>query len=114
MRQAGWPIIQPARCEQNKKHLLSQMLFGTAEGIRTPDLWVRSQTLYPTELQPHFEVFVRLPDGLISIAQEAGFDKPFFEKIQKIFAGRKMCVKLDFFVCQSEKMDFLLRERKSR
>ena len=114
MRQAGWPIIQPARCEQNKKHLLSQMLFGTAEGIRTPDLLVRSQTLYPTELQPHFEVFVRLPDGLISIAQEAGFDKPFFEKIQKIFAGRKMCVKLDFLVCQSEKMDFLLRERKSR
>ena len=114
MRQEGWPIIQPARCEQNKKHLLSQMLFGTAEGIRTPDLLVRSQTLYPTELQPHFEVFVRLPDGLISIAQEAGFDKPFFEKIQKIFAGRKMCVKLDFFVCQSEKMDFLLRERKSR
>ena len=87
---------------------------GTAEGIRTPDLLVRSQTLYPTELQPHFEVFVRLPDGLISIAQEAGFDKPFFEKIQKIFAGRKMCVKLDFFVCQSEKMDFLLRERKGR
>jgi hypothetical protein len=51
---------------------------------------------------------------LISIAQEAGFGKPFFEKIQKIFAGRKMCVKLDFFVCQSEKMDFLFRERKSR
>ena len=28
------------------------MLFGTAEGIRTPDLLVRSQTLYPAELQP--------------------------------------------------------------
>ena len=27
--------------------------FGTAEGIRTPDLLVRSQSLYPTELQPH-------------------------------------------------------------
>ena len=26
---------------------------GTAEGIRTPDLLVRSQTLYPAELQPH-------------------------------------------------------------
>ena len=26
---------------------------GTAEGIRTPDLLVRSQSLYPTELQPH-------------------------------------------------------------
>ena len=28
-------------------------LNGTAEGIRTPDLLVRSQSLYPTELQPH-------------------------------------------------------------
>ena len=27
--------------------------FGTAEGIRTPDLLVSSQSLYPTELQPH-------------------------------------------------------------
>ena len=26
--------------------------FGTAEGIRTPDLLVRSQSLYPAELQP--------------------------------------------------------------
>ena len=28
-------------------------LFGTPEGIRTPDLLVRSQTLYPTELPAH-------------------------------------------------------------
>ena len=35
-------------------------LSGTPEGIRTPDLLVRSQTLYPTELQPHFEVFCSL------------------------------------------------------
>ena len=28
-------------------------LNGTSEGIRTPDLLVRSQSLYPTELQPH-------------------------------------------------------------
>lgn len=27
--------------------------FGTLEGIRTPDLLVRSQTLYPTELPAH-------------------------------------------------------------
>ena len=26
---------------------------GTAEGTRTPDLLVRSQLLYPTELLPH-------------------------------------------------------------
>ena len=30
------------------KHLLR---FGVPEGIRTPDLLVRSQTLYPAELQ---------------------------------------------------------------
>ena len=34
MRQAGWPIIQPARCEQNKKHLLSQMLFVITQHYR--------------------------------------------------------------------------------
>ena len=36
--------------------------FGTAEGIRTPDLLVRSQTLYPTELSAHasFETVVIL------------------------------------------------------
>ena len=39
---------------------------GTAEGIRTPDLLVRSQTLYPTELQPHVN---SLADSLIMIAQ---------------------------------------------
>ena len=31
-------------------------LNGTAEGIRTPDLLVRSQTLYPTELLAHVAV----------------------------------------------------------
>ena len=30
-----------------------QMPLGTAKGIRTPDLLVRSQTLYPAELSPH-------------------------------------------------------------
>ena len=28
-----------------------RLFFGTPEGIRTPDLLVRSQTLYPAELQ---------------------------------------------------------------
>ena len=41
--------------------------FGTAEGIRTPDLLVRSQTLYPTELQPH--IIKDFPcDSLIIVA----------------------------------------------
>ena len=38
----------------NKKAERNALGFsGTREGIRTPDLLVRSQTLYPTELQPH-------------------------------------------------------------
>ena len=28
--------------------------YGALEGIRTPDLLVRSQTLYPAELRAHF------------------------------------------------------------
>ena len=28
--------------------------FGALEGIRTPDLLIRSQTLYPAELPAHF------------------------------------------------------------
>ncbi len=33
--------------------MLRTAQLGTAGGIRTPDLLVRSQTLYPAELQPH-------------------------------------------------------------
>ena len=58
---------------QNKKsHLaIGFLLFGAPEGTRTPDLLVRSQSLYPAELRahmlfpntndmiPHFLVFVK-------------------------------------------------------
>ena len=36
---------------------------GTAEGIRTPDLLVRSQSLYPAELQPLVASKKNLPDS---------------------------------------------------
>ena len=35
-------------------------LYGALEGIRTPDLLVRSQTLYPTELRAHNRQFTQL------------------------------------------------------
>ena len=38
------------------------LLYGTPEGIRTPDLLVRSQTLYPAELPAHF----LLPEYIIT------------------------------------------------
>ena len=37
-----------------KKHHIAVMLsFGDPEGIRTPGLLIRSQTLYPAELLSH-------------------------------------------------------------
>ena len=37
-----------------KKHHITVMLsFGDPEGIRTPGLLIRSQTLYPAELLSH-------------------------------------------------------------
>ena len=39
--------------EDKKEASAMQMPLGTAKGIRTPDLLVRSQTLYPAELSPH-------------------------------------------------------------
>ncbi len=41
--------------EKKKTDILSDVR-GTPEGIRTPDLLVRSQTLYPAELPAHFAV----------------------------------------------------------
>ncbi len=36
-----------------KKPLYKQEVLNVGEKIRTPDLLVRSQTLYPAELRPH-------------------------------------------------------------
>ena len=44
-----WQLM---KSKSPRNHTISRT-FGTAEGIRTPDLLVRSQSLYPTELQPH-------------------------------------------------------------
>ena len=33
-------------------------IYGALEGIRTPDLLVRSQTLYPAELRAHMRLFL--------------------------------------------------------
>ena len=46
------PKWQLMKSKSPRNHTISRT-FGTAEGIRTPDLLVRSQSLYPTELQPH-------------------------------------------------------------
>ena len=57
-------------------------VFGTAEGIRTPDLLVRSQTLYPAELQPQVAPSI---DSSGIIPQRKLKCKRFFEISPKIF-----------------------------
>ena len=51
------------------------LLLGALQGIRTPDLLVRSQTLYPAELAAHFLV-------LIYYSTEFSKIKCFFKKVQ--------------------------------
>ena len=50
-------------------------VFGTLQGIRTPDLLVRSQTLYPAELTTHIA-----PESLVILAQLKTKCNTFFEK----------------------------------
>ena len=57
---------------------------GAPEGIRTPDLLVRSQTLYPTELAAHF---LRLPNYHTTIFEK---NQPLFLK-NFIFFKTKIC-----------------------
>ena len=54
---------------------------GTAEGTRTPDLLIRSQSLYPTELLPHTHL-----KCLSILAQDSGKCKHFL-KFLKYRAG---------------------------
>ena len=41
-------------------------IYGALEGIRTPDLLVRSQTLYPTELRAHMASRLCIDNIIIS------------------------------------------------
>ena len=55
--------------------------FGTPEGTRTPDLLVRSQSLYPTELPARIAFLKRLS----ILTQSFAKCKSFFKKIFKLF-----------------------------
>ena len=49
-------------------------VFGTAKGTRTPDLLIRSQSLYPTELSPHV------------LSQALGYNNTSSQKMQVLFS----------------------------
>ena len=44
------PLFRVPLTAKNKREQKLSLIFGTPEGTRTPDLLVRSQSLYPTEL----------------------------------------------------------------
>ena len=56
------------------------ILSGTPEGTRTPDLLIRSQSLYPTELPAH-----TFAERLDIVAQGAKFVKHFLRSTGNIF-----------------------------
>ena len=62
-------------CNETKKLVASDTTLatsGTAEGIRTPDLLVRSQTLYPAELLAHTRsIFFRCRRFALSLSLTA-------------------------------------------
>lgn len=68
------------RRKQKKKDIFSDVLLGALEEIRTPDLLIRSQTLYPTELPAQVQdIYYHRPRGLSTV----------FAKKFKIFSRSK-------------------------
>ena len=62
-------------------------VLGTPEGTRTPDLLVRSQTLYPTELLARFAVVWLTPQRRLPIYNIMGYSgcQHFSAKLLKYF-----------------------------
>ena len=69
------------RRKQKKKDILSDVLLGALEEIRTPDLLIRSQTLYPTELPAQVQdIYYHRHRGLSTV---------FAKKFEIFFAEQK-------------------------
>ena len=49
-------LSSPAWRIKNADTQMGIRIFGTPEGTRTPDLLIRSQSLYPTELLAHVAI----------------------------------------------------------
>ena len=63
---------------------------GALEGTRTPDLLVRSQSLYPAELQAHFS------NSFIIISSKVQYVNPFFKKTsnfsENLILAKNTCI----------------------
>ena len=67
--------------QQRKKPVTFFMsqAFGAPEGTRTPDLLIRSQTLYPAELPAHI-LLAFSPENVFYYSVIRGESQPFFSK----------------------------------
>ena len=69
------PNLYIITSKQKKKALETKFpRHGALKGTRTPDLLVRSQSLYPAELQAHFS------NSFIIISSKVQYVNPFFKK----------------------------------
>ena len=73
-------LSSPAWSIKNSVSQMGYDIFGTPEGTRTPDLLIRSQSLYPTELPAH-----TFAERLDIVAQGVKFVKHFLWSTGNIF-----------------------------
>ncbi len=79
--------------ENKKSPFIRTRIFGVPEGIRTPDLLVRSQTLYPAELQAH--IWVRTFERLYTLSLRKKKVNSFFAILKKVFQKKNKQQKTD-------------------
>ena len=87
---AGQIILFESLCGQNKNPdtRMGIWIFGTPKGTRTPDLLIRSQSLYPTELSAH-----------VRLARALRYDSTVFQKMQVFFSFFSKIFLEIIFVC---------------
>ena len=95
---AGAVFFAPA---EKKKGILSDALLGALEEIRTPDLLIRSQTLYPTELPAQVQdIYYHRHRGLSTVFAKKF--KNFFAKQKRFFCPLRAAAGGPFFRPQTD------------
>lgn len=84
------------RKKQKKKDIRKDVLLGALEEIRTPDLLIRSQTLYPTELPAQVQdIYYHRHRGLSTVFAKKF--KNFFAKQKRFFCPLRPAAGGPFF-----------------
>ena len=83
---AWWRTVSPSRmkndADKQKRSLANASDLGAPEGTRTPDLLIRSQTLYPAELPAHI-LLAFSPENVFYYSAGGGESQAVFQKNSK-------------------------------